>query len=69
MSTITGQPVSAKLLGRTVNGTATGIQLADGSQIKANKLVVSTLNPHQLIFDLIGGENCDDALKARRAAR
>jgi beta-carotene ketolase (CrtO type) len=47
------------------NGTATGIQLADGSQIKANKIVVSTLNPHQLIFDLIGGEHCDEVLKAR----
>ena len=47
------------------NGRATGIELADGSQVKANKIVVSTLNPNQLIFDLIGGEHCDDVLKAR----
>ena len=36
------------------NGAATGIRLADGSEIAARKLVVSTLSPHQLIFDLIG---------------
>ena len=36
------------------NGTATGIRLADGSEIAARKLVVSTLSPRQLIFDLIG---------------
>jgi len=35
------------------NGEAKGIQLSDGSQIKANKLVVSTLNPQQLCFDMI----------------
>jgi phytoene dehydrogenase-like protein len=38
------------------NGKATGIRLKDGSQIGARKLVVSTLNPRQLCFDLIGRE-------------
>jgi len=38
------------------NGTAKGIRLKDGSQIGARKLVASTLNPHQLCFDLIGRE-------------
>ena len=47
------------------NGTATGIRLADGSEIAARKLVVSTLSPHQLIFDLIGEEHVDDGLKRR----
>jgi len=47
------------------NGEAKGIQLTDGSQIKANKLVVSTLNPTQLCFDLIGREHIDDILARR----
>jgi beta-carotene ketolase (CrtO type) len=47
------------------NGTATGIRLADGSEIAARKLVVSTLSPQQLVFDLIGEEHVDDMLKRR----
>jgi beta-carotene ketolase (CrtO type) len=41
------------------NGAAKGIRLADGSRIAARKLVVSTLNPAQLCFDLIGREHLD----------
>ena len=41
------------------NGAAKGIRLTNGSEIKARKLVVSTLNPRQLCFDLIGRENLD----------
>jgi phytoene dehydrogenase-like protein len=47
------------------NGKAKGIRLSDGSEIKANKLVVSTLNPEQLCFDLIGREYIDDVLARR----
>jgi phytoene dehydrogenase-like protein len=47
------------------NGAATGIRLADGTEIGARKLVVSTLSPRQLIFDLIGEEHVDDLLKRR----
>ena len=47
------------------NGTATGIRLTDGSQVRARKLVVSTLNPHQLCFDLIGREYLDRKLVRR----
>ena len=47
------------------NGTATGIRLADGSQVRARKLVVSTLNPRQLCFDLIGKEYLDYKLARR----
>jgi len=36
------------------NGTAKGIRLTDGTEIGARKLVVSTLSPQQLCFDLIG---------------
>jgi phytoene dehydrogenase-like protein len=47
------------------NGEAKGIRLTDGTVIKANKLVVSTLNPQQLIFDLIGRENVEEKLARR----
>src|SRR5450759_5594041 len=47
------------------NGRATGIGLADGSEVAARKIVVSTLSPHQLIFELIGAEHVDDVLKRR----
>ncbi len=39
------------------NGKATGIKLADGSEVKARKLVVSTLDPYNLCFRLIGKEH------------
>ncbi|UCD28324.1 MAG: NAD(P)/FAD-dependent oxidoreductase [Planctomycetota bacterium] len=39
------------------NGKATGIRLKDGSQIKANKAVISTLSPWQLCYDLIGKDH------------
>jgi phytoene dehydrogenase-like protein len=47
------------------HGKATGIRLADGSQVAARKIVVSTLSPHQLIFELIGAEHVDDLLQRR----
>jgi phytoene dehydrogenase-like protein len=47
------------------NGRATGIRLADGSEVAARKIVVSTLSPSQLIFELIGEEHVDDILKRR----
>ena len=47
------------------NGNATGIRLDDGTEIEARKLVVSTLNPNQLIFDLIGKEHVDEKLAKR----
>jgi len=48
------------------NGTATGIQLADGSQVQARKLVVSAgLSPDQLVFDMIGREHFADKVVRR----
>ena len=47
------------------NGTAIGVMLADGSHVKARKLVVSTLSPYQLCFDLIGKERLDYRLIRR----
>ena len=48
------------------NGTATGIRLTDGSEIKARKLVVAAgMNPAQLCFELIGEEHIPDKLVKR----
>jgi len=48
------------------NGTATGIRLTDGTEIKARKMVVSAgLTPAQLCFDMIGREYLDDKLARR----
>lgn len=38
------------------NGVAKGIRLEDGTEIEARKLVLSTLNPRQLCFELVGPE-------------
>ncbi len=47
------------------NGTAKGIRLIDGTEIGARKMVLSTLNPRQLCFDLIGKEYLNDKLVRR----
>ena len=39
------------------NGQAKGIKLSDGSEIKAKQAVVTTVDPYQLCFDLIGKEH------------
>ncbi len=38
------------------NGRATGVQLADGTQVEAKKAVLANIEPRQLCFDLIGEE-------------
>ena len=47
------------------NGTAKGIRLTDGTEVGARKLVVSTLNPQQLCFDLIGREHIPERMARR----
>ena len=47
------------------NGRATGIRLSDGTEVKANKLVISTLPPWQLLFDLIGEEHIPEKMGRR----
>ena len=42
----------------TNNGVATGVELEDGPVIEA-KAVISTLDPHQTFFDLVGEDNLD----------
>jgi beta-carotene ketolase (CrtO type) len=39
------------------NGNAKGVRLVDGTEVEARKLVVSTLSPEQLCFQLIGEEH------------
>jgi phytoene dehydrogenase-like protein len=47
------------------NGAAKGVRLTDGTEIGARKLVVSTLSPQQLCFDLIGRDNLSERLARR----
>ncbi len=39
------------------NGKATGVKLSDGSEVKARQAVISTLDPYNLCFRLIGREH------------
>lgn len=44
------------------NGAAVGIRLADGSEVRARKLVLANMDPQQLCLRLIGRENLDGGL-------
>jgi phytoene dehydrogenase-like protein len=44
---------------------AKGVELEDGVFIKANKFVVSSLNPHQTFLELVGKEHLDKDLVQR----
>jgi phytoene dehydrogenase-like protein len=47
-------------------GTATGIRLSDGSEVRANKLVIAAgLSPHQVVFDMIGAEHFPEKTRRR----
>ncbi|MDY6972594.1 MAG: hypothetical protein SV775_09730, partial [Thermodesulfobacteriota bacterium] len=41
------------------NGRAKGIRLADGTEVEAKVAVMTDVDPHQLVFDLVGPENLD----------
>lgn len=47
------------------DGRATGVRLADGSEVEATKFVVSTVDPYTLCFKLIGEELLDQKLLRR----
>ncbi|MFH1651464.1 MAG: hypothetical protein ABID87_05140 [Chloroflexota bacterium] len=47
------------------NGRATGIRLADGSEVRATQLVVSGLSPFQLVFDLLGEEHVSARIRKK----
>jgi beta-carotene ketolase (CrtO type) len=47
------------------DGKATGIRLTDGTEVKARKLVLSTLDPYSLCFRLTGKEYFDPEMLSR----
>jgi phytoene dehydrogenase-like protein len=51
---LTGQTVTRVLV---ESGRAVGIEVADGTQIRAEEFVASTLNPQQTILELTGAEH------------
>src|SRR5712692_4280090 len=50
----TGQTVTRVLI---ENGRAAGVELADGTQVRAVRFVASTLNPQQTILELTGAQH------------
>ena len=46
-------------------GNAKGIILEDGTQIEAKQAVISSVDPYQLCFDLIGKEHLDFKILSR----
>lgn len=60
--TFTNCPVDKILI---KDGRAGGIKLEDGTEIEARKFVVSTVDPHQLCFNLIGKEYLSDKISRR----
>ena len=59
-----GLVLAAQNIKRVVvqNGTATGVEMADGTVITADKFIVSSLDPEQTFMKLIGKENIDPDL-------
>jgi len=62
-----GMVLTAQLIKRIIveDGEAKGVELEDGTVIRAGKFVCSSINPHQTFFDLIGGERLDPDLSVR----
>jgi len=59
-----GEAITSKKVDKIIinNGKAKGIKLADGMEIEAKVAVVSSVDPYQLVFDLIGSEKIDPAV-------
>jgi phytoene dehydrogenase-like protein len=62
-----GRVVSGQIIKRIVveDGEAKGVELDDGTIIKASKFVASSLNPHQTFLELVGEEHLDEELVTR----
>jgi len=62
-----GRILTSQIVKRIVieDGEAKGVEMDDGTIIKANKFVVSSLNPHQTFLDLIGEQYLDPYLIKR----
>ena len=56
-----GMVLNTQYLNRVIieDGVAIGVERADGTIFKADKAVLSTLNPHQTFFTLIGEEDLE----------
>lgn len=56
-----GRILSGQVVKRIIvdNGEATGVELDDGTIIRASKFVCSSLNPHQTFLELVGEEHLD----------
>ena len=59
---LTGQMVKQILV---EDNEAKGVELADGTIVKASKFVCSSLNPHQTFFELVGEDHLDTDLADR----
>lgn len=57
-------PVAVKRIA-IENGTATGVELEDGTFYKASKFVASSLDPYQTFLKYVGAENLDDRFVTR----
>ncbi|MBV9120053.1 MAG: NAD(P)/FAD-dependent oxidoreductase, partial [Chloroflexi bacterium] len=62
-----GDVIEARAVTRIVveNGRAVGVELVDGSRIRARKFVASSLNPQQTFLDLVGEEHLDHGFAER----
>ncbi len=62
-----GRVISGCIIKRIVveKGEATGVELADGTIIKARQFVCSTLNPHQTFYDYVGKQYLSEDLITR----
>lgn len=47
------------------DGVASGVEMDDGTVIEAEKAVLSTIDPHQTFFDLVGKENLEEELSEK----
>jgi len=50
------------------SGRARGVRLTDGTEIEARKAVVTTLDPHQVVFRLLGKEMVSPYIRTKIAA-
>ncbi len=50
------------------NGRATGVRLTDGTEIEARKAVITDLDPHQIIFRLLGEEMVSPLIRTKITA-
>jgi phytoene dehydrogenase-like protein len=57
-----GRALGSQLVKRIIveDGTATGVEMEDGTVHKATKFVASNLDPYQTFLDLVGEEHLDD---------